>query len=60
MPNFFQTEPEASVVDLARLNKKPNEKETQFINRFKRVRTKCKLVIPKTQFVKLAQKWAQI
>ena len=34
---------------------KPDEKAIWFINRFKRARTKCKIVLPEPEFVKLAQ-----
>ena len=52
---FFQTELEVSMADLAKLCQKPDEKATQFINRFKRARTKCKIILPEPEFVKLAQ-----
>ena len=52
---FFQIKPEVSTADLARLCQRPNEKATQFINMFKRVRTKYKIVLPELEFVKLAQ-----
>ena len=52
---FFKMEPEVSMTDLARLCQGPDEKATQFINRFKRARTKCKIVLPEPKFVKLAQ-----
>ena len=48
---FFQTEPEVSMADLARLCQKPDEKATQFINRFKWARTKCKIILPEPEFV---------
>ena len=43
------------MVDLDRLSQKPDEKATQFINRFKRARTKCNIVLLEMEFVKLAQ-----
>ena len=50
----FQTEPEVSMADLARLSQRPNEKATQLINRSERVRTKCKIILLEPEFVKLA------
>ena len=50
---FFQTESDVPMADLARLCQKPDEKATQFINRFKRTRTECKIVLPKLKLVKL-------
>ena len=43
------------MADLARLLQRHDEKATQFINRFKRVRIKCKIELPEPKFVKLAQ-----
>jgi hypothetical protein len=43
------------MADLARLRQKPDEKVADFISRFKRARTKCKLQLPEAEFVRLAQ-----
>ena len=37
------------------MNQKSTEKATEFINRYKRARTKCKIVLPEAEFVRLAQ-----
>ena len=42
---FFQMEPEVSMVDLARLSQRPDEKAVQFIARFKRVQNKCRIIL---------------
>ena len=52
---FFQTELEVSMADLARLSQRPDEKVAQFIARFKRARNKCRIVLPELEFVRLAQ-----
>ncbi|KAH7834295.1 hypothetical protein Vadar_014649 [Vaccinium darrowii] len=52
---FYQTEPEVTMADLARLKQKPDEKAAQFIARFKRARNKCKLQLPEVEFVRIAQ-----
>ena len=52
---FFQSEPEVSMADLARLSQRPEEKATQFIARFKRARNKCRVILPEPEFVRLAQ-----
>ena len=52
---FFQSEPEVSMADLARLSQRLEEKATQFIARFKRARNKCRVILPESEFVRLAQ-----
>ena len=52
---FYQTEPEVTMADLARLKQKPDEKVAQFIARFKKARNKCKLQLPEVEFVRIAQ-----
>ena len=52
---FFQTEQEVSMADLARLSQRPDEKAVQFIARFKRARNKCRVILPEPEFVELAQ-----
>ena len=52
---FFQSEPEVSMADLARLSKRPEEKGTQFIARFKRARNKCRVILSEPEFVRLVQ-----
>ena len=51
---FFQTEPEVSMANLARLSQRLSEKASTFIARLKRVKYKCRVNLPKTEFVKLA------
>ena len=52
---FFQSEPQVFMADLARLSQRPDEKATQFIARFKRARNKCRVILPEPEFVRLAQ-----
>ncbi|KAH7839724.1 hypothetical protein Vadar_007900 [Vaccinium darrowii] len=52
---FYQTEPEVTMADLARLKQKPDEKAAHFIARFKKARNKCKLQLPEVEFVRIAQ-----
>ena len=55
LAQFFQTEPEVSMVDLARLSQRPDEKATQFIAIFKKARNKCRIILLEPEFVRLAQ-----
>ena len=52
---FFQTEPEVSTANLARLSQRPDEKATQFVARFKRARNKCRIILLEPEFVRMAQ-----
>lgn len=52
---FYQIEPEVSMADLACLKQRPDEKVTQFIAKFKKAKTKCKLQLREAKFVRLAQ-----
>ena len=51
---FFQMEPEVSMIDLARLSQRLDEKAVQFIARFKRARNKCRVILPEPEFMRLA------
>ncbi|KAI8529793.1 hypothetical protein RHMOL_Rhmol11G0001200 [Rhododendron molle] len=51
-------EPEVSMADLARLRQKPDEKVSDFISRFKRARTKCKLQLPEAEFYEVSTGWS--
>ena len=51
---FFQTELEVSMTNLARLSQRSNEKASNFIARFKRAKHKCRVNLPETEFVNLA------
>ena len=55
MPNASKQNQRCQIADLAKLSQKPDEKVTQFINRFKMARTECKVVLLEPEFVKLAQ-----
>lgn len=45
---FFRTEPEVSMADLAKLKQEPNETAEQFLARFKKVRYRCHVHMPET------------
>ena len=51
---FFQTKPEVSMADLARLCQRLSEMSSNFIARFKRAKQNCRVNFPETEFVKIA------
>lgn len=51
---FFKTEPETSLADLARLRQDFGETAEQFLDRFKRSKNKCHVLLPESEFAKLA------
>ncbi|XP_073025118.1 uncharacterized protein [Primulina eburnea] len=53
---FYRTEPEVCIADLSRVTKKKGESVEYFIDRFKKIKNRCKVFLPETEFVKMAQK----
>lgn len=45
-----------SIADFLRVNKMFREKDDDFIVRFKKMRNKCKIVIPEVEFIRMAKK----
>ncbi|GKU96957.1 hypothetical protein SLEP1_g10138 [Rubroshorea leprosula] len=52
---FYRSEPEVSMADLSRLVQRPGETSEAFLARFRKARLKCRVALPKQEFVKLAQ-----
>ncbi|XP_075500113.1 uncharacterized protein LOC142538697 [Primulina tabacum] len=53
---FYRTELEVCIADLSRITKKKGESVEYFIDRFKKIKNRCKIFLPETEFVKMAQK----
>ncbi|XP_073122016.1 uncharacterized protein [Henckelia pumila] len=53
---FYRTEPETSIADFSRLTQKSSETTWFFIERFKKLKSHCKVFLPEPEFVKLAQR----
>ena len=51
--DFANSNMGVSMVDLARLKKKPDESTEQFIMRFKRIRTRCLTTLPGGEYIKI-------
>ncbi|XP_077223021.1 uncharacterized protein LOC143856637 [Tasmannia lanceolata] len=52
---FYRTEPEVTMADLARIKQMPQESTEDFITRFKRARSKCFVQLPEKEFVSMAR-----
>ena len=57
---FFRAEPEVCIVELSMVTQRSGETADRFIARFKRMRNKCKIYLPETEFVKMAQRGLDI
>ncbi|XP_073033796.1 uncharacterized protein [Primulina eburnea] len=53
---FYRTEPEVCIAGLSRVTQKKGESVESFIDRFKKMKNRCKVFLPETEFVKMAQK----
>ncbi|XP_073051290.1 uncharacterized protein [Primulina eburnea] len=53
---FYITEPEVCIADLSRVTQKKGESVEYFIDMFKKIKNRCKVFQPETDFVKMAQK----
>ncbi|XP_073017956.1 uncharacterized protein [Primulina eburnea] len=53
---FYRTEHEVCIADLSRMSQKKEETIDMFIDRFKKTKNMCKVFLPETEFVKIAQK----
>ncbi|XP_073030718.1 uncharacterized protein [Primulina eburnea] len=55
---FYRTEPEVCIADLSRVTQKKGESMESmeyFIDMFKKIKNRCKVFLPETEFVKMAQ-----
>ncbi|XP_038716903.1 uncharacterized protein LOC120010240 [Tripterygium wilfordii] len=57
---FFRAEPEVCIAELSRLTQRPGESSDAFLARFKKMRNRCKIVLPETEYVKMAQRCVEI
>ena len=53
---FFRMEPEVYVAELSRMTQRPGENADSFIARFKKMRNRCKIFLPETESVNMAQR----
>ena len=51
---FFRTEPEVCIAELSRVTQRAGESADLFIARFKRMRNRCKIMLPEGEYVKMA------
>ncbi|OMO89495.1 Retrotransposon gag protein [Corchorus capsularis] len=52
---FYRTEPEVSMADLCRLYQKKGESAEDYLDRFKKLRNRCRTPLQEMEFVRLAQ-----
>ncbi|CAN0858222.1 hypothetical protein LINGRAHAP2_LOCUS7138 [Linum grandiflorum] len=52
---FYRSEPEVSMADLARMRQQPGESVEKFLTAFKNARNRCYVNLTEREFVKLAQ-----
>ncbi|XP_073017837.1 uncharacterized protein [Primulina eburnea] len=52
---FFRTVPDISIAELSRVIQKPGESANDFICKFKKVRSRCRVFLPESEYVKMAQ-----
>ena len=51
---FYRTEPEVSMADLSRLHQLSHKPVEEYIQRFRKLKFRCKVMIPEIEFVKMA------
>jgi hypothetical protein len=51
---FYRTEPEIGISDLARIYQESGESAESFIFRFKEQKTRCQAILPEKEYVKMA------
>ena len=57
---FFKMKPEVCVAELSRMTQRPGENADSFIARFKKMRNHCKIFLPETEYMKMAQRGLDI
>ena len=57
---FFKAEPILWIVELSRVTQRNGETVDLFISRFKKMRNICKIYLPETEYVKIAQRGLDI
>ena len=57
---FFRVEPEVCITELSRVTQRNGETIDLFISHFKKMRNKCKIHLPETEYVKMAQRGLDI
>ena len=53
---FFRVEPEVCIAKLSKVTQRNGETTNLFISRFQKMRNVCKIHLPKTKYVKMAQR----
>ena len=57
---FFMVEPKACIAELSRVTQRNEETTDLFISCFKKMRNECKIHLPETKYVKMAQRGLDI
>ena len=57
---FFRVEPEVCIVELSRVTQRNGETVDLFISHLKKIRNRCKIHLPETDYVKMAQRGLDI
>ena len=57
---FFYAEPEVCIAELSRVTQRAGETADLFIPRFKKMRNRCKIFLPESEYVKMAQRGLDI
>ena len=57
---FFKAEPKVCIVELSRVTQRNGEIVDLFISRFKKMRNICKIHLPETEYLKMAQRGLDI
>ena len=51
---FYRTDPEVSMADLSQLHQLSNDLMEEYIRCFRKLKFRCKVIIPEIEFVKMA------
>ena len=57
---FFKVEPKVCIAKLSRVTQRNGKKTDLFISQFKKLRNRCKIHLPETEYVKMAQRGLDI
>ena len=57
---FFRAKPEVCIVELSKVTQRSGEIADLFFSRFKKMRNRCKIHLPETEYVKMAQRGLDI
>ena len=52
---IFRVKPEVCIIKLSRMTQRAGESVDLFIAKFKKMRNMCKILLPETEYIKIAQ-----